>query len=185
MKLFVSRRRWLAGALGLTALLAGSAILGPRIVRAFTLIPNLIFFDPVSLPVDHTLRVHFVNQMGTDPIDVRIQASPTLSGTGTPAFVGPITLNAGEGTDQAFTFASFSPPPGVTRIPLVVQIHVSPSPPGTPVHGLRMPDDWSGGVASSVELFSDRTRQQVLILGSRHIVQDGTGNSARFCLSCN
>ena len=186
MKLSISRRRWLSGALGLTALLAGSALVGPRIVRAFTLVPNIIFFDPVSLPVDHTLHAHFVNHMGSDPIEVRFSVIPVVPGTGSAVFSGPFTLSPGEGTDQTFTLASFTPPAGVNRIPLVVQIHVSPpTMPPSPVFGIRMPADWSGGVASSVELFSDRTRQQVLILGSRHIVLDGTANSAHFCLSCS
>ena len=40
-----------------------AVLLRSRTAEAFTL-PNLISVDPVSVPVDHTLHVHLVNQFG-------------------------------------------------------------------------------------------------------------------------
>ena len=52
-------------------------LVGSRIVRAFTLPPDIIFFDPISVPVDHTLHVHLVNQLGSGPIELRAFINPT------------------------------------------------------------------------------------------------------------
>src|SRR5260221_922922 len=61
MNRLLAGRRSLA-LLAVLALLAAPAILlEPRPVRAFTLPTDIIYFDPISVPLDHTLHVHLVN----------------------------------------------------------------------------------------------------------------------------
>lgn len=153
-------------------------VLGPRMVRAFTLPPDIIYFDPISVPVDHTLHVHLVNQLG-GPMEFRAFLNPTTAGAGGSVVGAAITLNFGEGSDETFTFAGFGPPPGATRVPVVVTILANL--PG----GGSLPPEWSGTVASSVEIVSDKTELPTAILGGRHITRDdGSGNPAP-CLFCN
>jgi hypothetical protein len=179
MKRFLAGRRLLA-TLALMAVAAVPAtLLGPHIVRAFTLIPNIVFFDAVSVPADHTLHLHLVNQLGTDPMEFRASINPTTPGAGSSVLGGPVILNPGEGSDQAFPFAGFAPPAGAPSVPVVVTILVSP------LAGSRLSSDWSGQVASSVEIVDDKTGVQTAILGSRHIVRGGRGGAPDFCLSCN
>jgi hypothetical protein len=180
MKRFLARCRYLGGTIALLALVAVPAVLlGPRIARAFTLIPTIIYFDPISVPVDHTLHLHLVNRFGTGPMLFRASLNPTTPGAGSLVIVGPITLNPGEGSDQSFTFGGFSPPAGATYVPVVASILVANA------GGGALPPDWSGRVASSVEILDDKTGQQTAILGSRHIVVAGAGGAAAFCLFCN
>ena len=183
MKRFLARRRFLGGTLALLALVAVPAILlGPRLVRAFTLPNNIIYFDPVSVPVDRTLHLHLVNELGSAAMDFRPFLKPTTPGAGSSVVGATITLNPGDGSDQAFTFAGFSPPPGATRVPVVCTIFVSLTGGGT------LPADWSGRVASSVEIVDDVTGQQTAILGGRHILRSGPGGPGGTptpCLFCN
>ena len=181
MRLFLSGRRRLAGMLAALGVVSAFAAVGPRIVRAFTLVPNIIAFDPLTVPPRHSLHVHFVNRFGADKMDVRFSVAPTNVPGSTPLFFGPFTLAPGEGMEQVVSFASLPPAPPGAGVPVVVSILVNDTNSAVPQ---RLPVDWSGTVASSVELTNDRTGLQILILGSRHIVQDGTG-SPRFCLSCN
>lgn len=174
------RRKVLGTTIALLALFAGPAILfGPRIVRAFTLIPNVVYFDAVSVPTGHTLHVHVVNRFGSTPMIFRFSIQPTSPATGTPVTAGPVTLNPGEGTEQTFSFAGFSPPGGVTRVPVTSLILVE-APSGT-----TLSSDWSGQVASSVEIVDDATDLPTAILGGRHIVRSNPGGVPTFCLSCN
>ena len=182
MKRFLARGRFLGGTLALLALVAVPAVLlGPRIARAFTLIPTIIYFDPISVPVDHTLHVHLVNQFGTGPMVFRTSLKPTTPTAGSPVLAGAFTLNPGEGNDQAFSFAAFAPPAGATRVPVVVTILVAPG------GGGSLPADWSGRVASSVEIVNDITGLQTAILGGRHIIRGGPpgGTTPTPCLFCN
>src|SRR6187397_2609728 len=109
-------RRLLAG-VALFALVAVSAILmKSKPAEAFTL-PNLIIsYDPLAVPRDHNLRVHMVNQFGQNDVIVQpVLTTPTL---GAPTFLrGTIfTLHPGEWTEEAFPFASLTPPPGADRV---------------------------------------------------------------------
>jgi hypothetical protein len=177
-RLFVRRR--LQVTIALAALAAGTgALLVPHVAGAFTIIPNIIYFDAISVPVDHTLHLHLVNRFGSDPMEFRASLQPTTPGAGSPVFTGPIVLAPGDGSDQAFPFAAFSPPGGVTGVPVVVSILVSALP------GSRLPAEWSGQVASSVEILDDKTGVQTAILGGRHIIRAGRGGVPEFCLFCN
>ncbi|SRR5713101_3897949 len=178
MKRFAAGRRFL-GTAALFALVAAAAmLLGPRIVRAFTLPNNIVFFDPISVPIDHTLHVHLVNEIGSGPLDFKMFVKPTTPAAGTSVLGAGFTLNPGDGADQDFAFASFSPPVGVTRVPAVVTIFVSAG-------GAAPPADWSGRLASSVEVLDDTTGLQVAILGGRHITRGPTGGALTPCLFCN
>jgi hypothetical protein len=179
MQLYLSGRRRLAGMLVALGVVSASAAVGPRLVRAFTLVPNIIAFDPLTVPARHSLHVHFVNRFGAANMDVRFSVAPTNVPGSTPLFFGPFTLAPGEGMEQVVSSASLPPPPPGAGVPVVVSILVNDT-----NSAQRLPVDWSGTVASSVELTNDKTGLPILILGSRHIVQDGTG-SPRFCLSCN
>jgi hypothetical protein len=152
-------------------------LVGPRIVQAFTLPPNIIYFDPVSVPAGHTLHVHLFNELGNFSMDFRPFVRPTTAAVGSPVVGATVSLAPGDGSDQDFAFASFAPPAGVTRAPVVVTILV------TRTGGGALGGDWSGRVASSVEVIDDATGQQVAILGGRHITRGpGMPNP---CLSCN
>jgi hypothetical protein len=178
MKRFLAGRRSLA-TLALLALFAAPAILlEPRPVRAFTLPTDIIYFDPISVPLDHTLHVHLVNELSNVKMDFRAVLKPTTPGVGSQVLGGTITLGPGDGSDEAFTFAGFSPPSGVTRVPVVATIFV------TLTGGGSLPSDWSGTVASSVEIVSDKTDVPITILGGRHILRDRGGNPTP-CLFCN
>lgn len=179
MKRFLARWCGLGVTIALLALVAVSAsLLGPRIARAFTLIPSIIYFDPVSVPVDHTLHVHLVNQFGTGPWNFQASCKPTTPGAGITVLGAPVILSPGDGSDQAFTFADFLPPAGANRVPVVCTIGVTVPP------GDTLPNNWSGRVASSVEIVDDASGQQTAILGYRHIVTLRP-NGLRFCLHCN
>lgn len=175
---FLSRRRLLA-TLAMVVLAAAPAVfLEPRPVRAFTLPGDIIYFDPISVPVDHTVHVHLFNELSNVKMDFRAILTPTTPGAGTAVVGAPITLAPGDGSDESFTFASFVPPPGAVRVPMVVTILVSLT------GGGNLPGDWSGTVASSVEMVSDKTELPTAILGGRHIMRDKGGNPAP-CLFCN
>jgi hypothetical protein len=174
-------RRFL-GPLAVLAVAASVFLVGPRIVKAFTLPPDILFFDPISVPVDHTLHVHLVNHLGAGPLEFRAFIVPTTPAAGASVVGSAITLNVGQGSDEAFPFAGFGAPPGATSVPVVVTIMASipGAPPGTP-----LPPDWSGTVASSVEIVSDKTALPTAILGGRHVMRaDRSGGSAP-CLFCN
>jgi hypothetical protein len=178
MKRFLPGRR-LLGTIGLLALAAAPAIfMEPRPVRAFTLPTDIIYFDPISVPVDHTLHVHLVNELSNVKMDFRAILKPTTPAAGS-LVVGPtVTLAPGDGSDEAFTFAGFSPPPGATRVPVVATIFV------TLTGGGSLPADWSGTVASSIEIVNDKTELPTAILGGRHIIRDKSGTPTP-CLFCN
>jgi hypothetical protein len=178
-------KRWIAGRRSLVALalIAGlsAAVVGPQIVRAFTLPPDILYFDPISVPVDHTLHVHLVNHLGSGPIEFRAFIVPTTPGAGASVAGPAVTLNVGQGSDESFPFAGFSPPPGATSVPVVVTILAGvPGSPGTP-----LPPDWSGTVASSVEIVSDKTALPTAILGGRHVMRADRSGGTAPCLFCN
>ncbi len=178
MNLFLAGRRSL-GTLALLALFAAPAILlEPRPVRAFTLPTDIIYFDPISVPLDHTLHVHLVNELSSVKMDFRAVLTPTTPGAGSQVLGSTVTLAPGDGSDEAFPFAVFSPPSGVTRVPVVATIFVTLN------GGSSLPNDWSGTVASSVEIVSDKTDLPTAILGGRHILRDRAGNPTP-CLFCN
>jgi hypothetical protein len=178
MKRFLAGRRSLA-TLALLALFAAPAILlEPRPVRAFTLPTDIIYFDPISVPLDHTLHVHLVNELSNVKMDFRAILTPTTPGAGSQVLGSTINLAPGDGSDEAFTFAGFSPPSGATRVPVVATIFVTLTGSGS------LPSDWSGTVASSIEIVSDKTELPTAILGGRHILRDRGGNPNP-CLFCN
>jgi hypothetical protein len=167
---------------GLVALVAvASVVAGARIARAILLAPNNLYFDAATVPANHTLHVHVVNQLGVAPGWMTFRASlrPTTPAAGAAVLGAPVALLAGEGFDQAFPFAAFSPPAGVTRVPVVCTIQVSPGP------GTVMPVDWMGRVATSVEVIDDATGQPTAILGGRHVVVAGAGGALTPCVFCN
>jgi hypothetical protein len=178
MKRFLARRRILGAFAVLALAVAPAILLGPRPVRAFTLPPDIIFFDAVSVPVDHTAHVHIVNAIGAGPMIFRTVVRPTTPAAGSLVFSAAVTLSPGDGIDQLFPFAGFAPPPGTLRVPVTTAILVSP--PG----GGPLPADWSGTVVSSVEVVNDLTNVQTAILGGRHIVR-GVGGVPTPCLECN
>ncbi len=180
MKRFPSRRRLAVAAAVLALVAAVGLVVGPRIVRAFTLPSNIIYFDPVSVPTGHTAHVHIVNELGAASMDFRAFLKPTTPAVGSPVVGATVSLAPGDGLDQDFAFASFAPPAGVTRVPVVVTIFV------TLTGGGSLGSDWSGRVASSIEIIDDATGQQTAILGGRHILRSGAGGSGPSpCLFCN
>jgi hypothetical protein len=171
--------RRLLGSIALLALVIAPAIfMKPRPVGAFTLPTDIIYFDPISVPVDHTLHVHLVNELSNVKMDFQAILTPTTPGAGSQVVGSPVTLAPGDGSDEAYTFAGFSPPPGATRVPVVATIFV------TLTGGGSLPADWSGTVASSIEIVNDKTELPTAILGGRHIIRD-QGGSPTPCLFCN
>jgi hypothetical protein len=177
MTRFLTGRR-LLGTLALIALVAPVMLVEPRAAKAFTLPGDIIYFDPISVPVDHTVHVHIVNHLANDKMDFRAYLTPTTPAVGSPTIGALITLAPGDGSDESFSFASFAPPAGTTRVPMVVTIMV------TATNGGTLPADWSGTVASSVEIVSDRTELPTAILGGRHVLRDNAGNPEP-CLFCS
>jgi hypothetical protein len=181
MKRIVAGRRFLLAA-ALMALVAVPAILvAPRDARAFTIPSLIIFYDAISVPIDHTLHVNIVNEFGASPVGVRAFVRPTTPGAGSPVVGASIGLNPGQGSDEAFPFAGFSPPAGGNRVPVVTTIMVNTGLGTTPVV------DWSGKLATSLEIVEDSTGRVTAILGGRHIVTPPglLGLPPTFCLSCN
>jgi hypothetical protein len=177
MRRIVSRHRIATATITLLFLLSGSAILlYPRIARAFTLVTATIYFDPISVTSDQTLHVHLVNQLGASPYGFFTTCKPTTPGLGTAASGAAITLAVGDGSDESFPFAAFAPTVGTTRIPVVCKVAVLVLPPPSPI-----PGDFSGRIASSIEIIDDKTGRPTQILASRHIVLPTTGP----CVSCN
>jgi hypothetical protein len=173
MSRIVSRHRIVTGVSAFLVLLAASAILlQPRIARGFTVIFSTIYFDPISVPSGHTLQLHVVNQLGANAIVIRPTLKPTSPALGGTVTGAAATINPGDGYDQSFTFAAFSPTPGTTRIPVVCSIAVVANPP--------LPNDFSGTIASSIEITDDATGQPTAILASRHVVIKTTP-----CVFCN
>ena len=185
MQRLLARRRLVAVAIALTALGAASAtLLRPRLARAFTLSDLIIGYDPVGVAADHTLHVNVVNALGADPVIVRAVVTPTTPGAGSRV-VGPsVTLNPGDGLDQTFPFAGFAPPAGANRVPVVTELLVSTPAGFRPTSSVL---EWSGKLATSVEVVDDVTGVQTAILGSRHVVvtPSGPAGSPTFCLDCN
>jgi hypothetical protein len=177
MTRFLTGRR-LLGTIALLALVAPTMFLEPRPARAFTLPGDILYFDPISVPVDHTVHIHLVNQFANDKMDFRALLTPTTPTVGSTVAGSLVTLAPGEGSDESFTFATFAPPPGTLRVPMVVTILVMPTNGGT------LPADWSGTVASSVEIVSDKTELPTAILGGRHVLRDNAGNPEP-CLFCS
>jgi hypothetical protein len=177
MRPLAAARRFLVTA-ALCALVAVPAmLLPPRTVGAFTLPPDILYFDPISVPIDHTLHVHLFNELGAAKYDFRTFIRPTTPAAGSPVVGATVTLAPGDGVDQDHAFAAFSPPSGSTRVPVVVTILVTDS------GGGALPTDWSGRVASSVEIVDDKTGIQTAILGGRHVVRGPTTPGP--CLFCN
>ncbi|HEY8132125.1 MAG TPA: hypothetical protein VII12_09545 [Thermoanaerobaculia bacterium] len=175
MRRLVSQHR-LATAVAFLVFFTGSAILlKPHVARAFTLISSTIYFDPVSLTPAQTLHVHVVNQLGTTPIGIFVTLKPTTPGLGSAVSGAAVTLSPGDGADQSFPFASLSPTPGTTRIPVVCTIAAVAIPPGAP-----LPSDFSARTASSVEIIDDVTGRPTEITTTHHIVNATTGPCA-FC----
>jgi len=108
MKRSLSRRRLLGGATALLALFAVSVLLGPRVVRAFTLSNNVIYFDAISVPVGHTLHVHVVNQFGTAAMNFRPLLKPT-----TPTAGSSVVALIVYGRRIRGSRRSYAPPPRV------------------------------------------------------------------------
>jgi len=177
MTRFLEGRR-LLGTIALLALVAPTMFLEPRPARAFTLPGDILYFDPISVPVDHTVHVHIVNELASDKMDFRALLTPTTPAVGSSVVGALVTLPPGEGSDESFTFASFAPPSGTVRVPMVVTILV------TSTNGGTLPPEWSGTVASSVEIVSDKTELPTAILGGRHVLRDNAG-SPEPCLFCN
>jgi hypothetical protein len=175
MRRIVSRRGIAVGTFALVLIFAGSAILlEPRIARAFTIINSTIYFDPVSVPVGHTLQLHVVNQLGTAPIGIFPTLKPTDPALGSPVSGAAVTISPGNGNDQSFPFVSLAPTPGTTRIPVVCTVAVVGIPPAI------LPADFSGRIASSIEIIDDATGKPTELVASRHIVITTTP-----CLFCN
>jgi hypothetical protein len=178
MTRFLTGRR-LLGAIALLALVAAPAsFLVPRPARAFTLPGDILYFDPISVPIDHTVHIHIVNEFANDKMDFRAFLRPTTTAVGSPVLGTLVTLAPGEGSDESFTFASFAPPSGTLRVPMVATILV------TPTNGGTLPAEWSGTVSSSVEIVSDKTELPTAILGGRHVLRDNAGNPEP-CLFCS
>jgi hypothetical protein len=177
MTRFLTGRR-LLGTLALLALVAPTMFLEPRPARAFTLPGDILYFDPISVPADHTVHIHLVNQFASGKLDFRALLTPTTPAAGSTVVGALITLAPGEGSDESFSFASFAPPPGTLRVPMVATILVMPNGGGT------LPAEWSGTVASSVEIVSDKTELPTAILGGRHVLRDNAGNPEP-CLFCS
>jgi hypothetical protein len=171
-------RRRLLGTMALLALVAPTMFLEPRPARAFTLPGNILYFDPISVPVDHAVHIHIVNQISSDKMDFRAILTPTTPAVGSPVVGALVTLAPGDGSDESFTFSAFAPPAGTVRVPMVAMIFVMPNGGGT------LPPDWSGRVASSVEVVSDKTGLPTAILGGRHVLRDNAGSPGP-CLFCN
>jgi hypothetical protein len=175
MSRIVSRHRFATGVSAFLVLIAASAILlQPRIARAFTLVTSTIYFDPVSVPVGHTLQLHVVNQLGAGPIGIFPTLKPTSPALGSTVTGAAAAIPPGDGNDQSFPFAGFSPTPATTRIPVVCSIAVV----GT--GGSTLPFDFSGRIASSIEITDDATGKPTAILAARHIVITSSP-----CLFCN
>jgi len=111
-------------------------------------------------------------------MDFRAILTPTTPGAGSQVLGPTVTLAPGDGSDESFPFAVFSPPAGVNRVPVVATIFVTLN------GGGSLPNDWSGMVASSIEIVSDKTELPTAILGGRHILRDRGGNPNP-CLFCN
>jgi hypothetical protein len=176
MKRFLAGRRFLVTAALLALVAVPAILLGPRNARAFTLIPNVIVFDPISVPAGHTLHVHLVNAWGTGQMGFNPIVRPTTPAAGTQVVGTFVNLNVGGGSDQAFPFVAFSPPPGAKSVPVVALIMVGQN---------SLPADWSGRVASSLEVVNDITGEQVANLGGRHIIQTQFVGNTHPCESCN
>ncbi|MET0554358.1 MAG: hypothetical protein ABW221_15045 [Vicinamibacteria bacterium] len=168
----------LLGTIALIALVAPAMFLEPRPARAYTLPGNILYFDPISVPVDHTVHIHVVNQFSNDKVDFRAILTPTTPAVGSPVVGALVTLAPGDGSDEEFAFATFAPPSGTVRVPMVATIFVTPTGGGT------LPATWSGTIASSVEIVSDKTGLPTAILGGRHILRDNAGSPGP-CLFCN
>jgi hypothetical protein len=179
MKHFLAGRRFLVTAALMALVAAPAMLLGPRNVRAFTLPSDIIYFDPISVPIDHTLHVNLVNEIGGAKIDFRTFVKPTTPAAGSSVLSATVTLAPGDGADLDFAFAGFSPPGGAVRVPVVAAIILNLS------GGGSLPADWSGRIASSVEIVDDKTGQQTAILGGRHILRDGPSGGPTPCLFCN
>ena len=183
MKRMLSRR-FLGTIVALALVSVAAVLLKSRTAEAFTL-PNLILsFDPLAVPRDYSLHVHMVNQFGQDPVIVQpVLTTPTLGGS--PAFLRGtiVTLNPGEGTEEAFPFVDLTPPPGADRVAVVPAVWVSTGP-GLPPSQVR---DWSAEMATSVEVVDDLTGHQIAVFGGRHAVlpQRLVGRPFDFCLFCN
>ena len=175
-RLFGSRRLLVTAAL-LVLFAAPAMLMRPHAVGAFTLPPDILYFDPISVPAGHTLHVHVVNELGGASMDFRTFVKPTTPAAGSPVVTAPVSLAPGEGIDQDFAFAAFTPPAGALRVPVVAAVIVSMTGGGAP------PADWSGRVATSAEIVDDVTGVQTAILGGRHILRGPTTPTP--CLSCN
>jgi hypothetical protein len=184
MKRIVTRRRLLGALVVLALVTVPAVLLKSRTAEAFTL-PNLILsFDPLAVPRDYSLHVHMVNQFGQDPVIVQpVLTTATLGGS--PVFLRGtiVTLNPGEGTEEAFPFVDLTPPPGADRVAVVPAVWVSAGPGLTPAQ-VR---DWSAEMATSVEVVDDLTGHQIAVFGGRHAVLPPrlVGRPFDFCLFCN
>ena len=183
MKRFVTGRRLWGALVALALVTVPAVLLKSRTAEAFTL-PNLILsFDPLAVPRDHSLHVHMVNQFGQDPVIVQpVLTTATLGGS--PVFLRGtiVTLNPGEGTEEAFPFVDLTPPPGADRVAVVPAVWASlvlASPPPRSGTGRRNGDP-------PVEVVDDLTGHQIARLRRPHVVApEGDRAPLDFCLFCN
>ena len=191
MKRIVSTHRLAAAAFTLLVLCAGSWILlKPRAAQAFTLVPANVAFDPISVTTGQTLHLHFVNQFGvvnqihgvqirTVSYGIFATCRPTTPGLGGPVTGAPATLNPGDGSDESFPFIAFAPTAGTTRIPVVCTVGV------VDASGAALTDDFSGRIASSIEIIDDATGRPTEFNASRHIMLTTKQGNLAPCLFCN
>jgi len=125
MKRFLARRRFLVTAALLALVAAPAMLLGPGTAGAFTLPSDIIYFDPIGVPIDYTLHLNLVNEIGGTKVDFRPFCKPTTPAAGSPVVGATVTLAPGDGSDQDFPFAGFAPPAGATRVPVVCTILVT------------------------------------------------------------
>jgi hypothetical protein len=182
MKRMLSRR-FLGTIVALALVSVPALLLKSRTAEAFTLANLILSYDPLAVPKDHHLRVHMVNQYGQNAVVVQPMLwTPTL-GPRTLLRGTIVTLQPGEGTEEAFPFANLSPPAGADRVAVVAEVWLSFGPGLTPIQ-VR---DWSAEVASSIEVVDDNTGHQIAVLGGRHVVVPPRifGLPLDFCLFCN
>jgi len=183
MKRIVTRRRLLGAAVVLALVTVPAVLLKSRTAEAFTLANLMLSYDPIAVPRDYSLHVHMVNQYGQNPVLVQPMLwTPTL-GPRTLLRGTIVTLNPGEGTEEAFKFVDLSPPAGADRVAVVAEVWLTFGPGLTPIQ-IR---DWSAEVASSIEVVDDNTGHQIAVFGGRHVVIPPRifGLPLDFCLSCN
>ena len=178
MRRIVSTRRFAAASLTALVVCASAWILlRPRPAQAFTLVPNAIIFDPISVTGGQTLHLHLVNQASSVTYSVFTNCKPTTP-VGDLIFAPAAALPPGAGIDQSYPFTMFVPTPGTTRMAVVCAIGL------VDATGAKLADDFSGRLASSIEIIDDGTGRPTEFNASRHIMLMKGGNATP-CLFCN